>query len=99
MRSNGFALWLAGARVLGGEALSGQGHTGAGVALTERGVREWRALGTQLIEPFSPGVLTTVLAADGRIADALAVLAEALQRLYEPASAGTRSSCIACSPN
>ncbi|MEO7117155.1 MAG: AAA family ATPase [Caldimonas sp.] len=76
--ANGFALWLAGARVLGGAALACQGHAEAGVALTERGIREWRALGTQLLVPHSLGVLASVLAADGRVADALGVLADAL---------------------
>lgn len=76
--ANGFALWLAGARVLGGAALAGQGRTEAGVALAERGIREWCGMGTRLIVPHSLGVLATVLAADGRVADALSVLADAL---------------------
>ncbi len=77
--ANGFAFWLAGARVLGGAALACQGRTAAGVTLAERGIREWRAMGTRLMAPHSLSVLATLLAADGRVTDAVNVLADALE--------------------
>ena len=76
--ANGFALWLAGARMLRGAALAAQGQTEAGVKQAERGLSEWRQSGTLLMLPHSLAVVATVLAAHGRCVDAQALLQEAL---------------------
>jgi predicted ATPase len=86
----GFALLLAGGRVLHGWSLAVQGQPAEGVEQMRRGLADWQATGALSHRPYQLALLAEALAQGGRIEEGLAALAEALslaaatgERFYE----------------
>jgi predicted ATPase len=77
-REQGFALLLAGARVLGGWSLAAQGRTDEGIRQMRQGLADWQATGAVSHRPYHLTLLAEALAREGQVQDALTALAEAL---------------------
>jgi hypothetical protein len=72
-----FALWLAGAEILGGWARSASGSTAEGLARIEHGIRDYLASGTMLRMPHYLALKAEALHLAGRTSEALQAIAEA----------------------
>jgi hypothetical protein len=72
-----FALWLAGAEILGGWARSVTGSTAEGIARIEDGIRDYRASGTMLRMPHYLALKAEALHLADRTSEALEAIAEA----------------------
>jgi predicted ATPase len=75
---HGLNFWLAGGIILRGWALAAQGEGAEGVEEIRKGLAEWRSTGARTLLPFHLGLLAEALGGEGRTADALSSLAEAL---------------------
>jgi predicted ATPase len=76
---HGFPTWSASGTVLHGWALAAEGEAAAGVAEMRQGLAAYRAAGVLLAQPHFLGLLAGALAGAGGPAEALALLAEALE--------------------
>jgi class 3 adenylate cyclase/predicted ATPase len=74
----GFAIWVAFGTVLRGWALAEQGRREEGMAQMHQGMAAWRATGAEVDQPYFLAVSAEVYAKGGQVAEALALLAEAL---------------------
>jgi hypothetical protein len=72
-----FALWLAGAEILGGWARSASGSTAEGIARIEGGIRDYRASGTMLRMPHYLALKAEALHLANRTSEALDAIEEA----------------------
>ena len=72
-----FALWLAGAEILGGWARSATGSTEEGIARIEDGIRDYRTSGTMLRMPHYLALKAEALHLADRTSEALDAIAEA----------------------
>ena len=72
-----FALWLAGAEILGGWARSASGRVAEGIARIGDGIRDYRASGTMLRMPHYLALKAEALHLAGRTSEALEAIAEA----------------------
>ena len=72
-----FALWLAGAEILGGWARSASGNTAESIARIEDGIRDYRASGTMLRMPHYLALKAEALHLADRNSEALEAIAEA----------------------
>ena len=75
---HGFPFWSTMGLMLRGWALSEQGRSTEGIAQLREGLALWRAAGTELGRPTYLTMLAHALARRGQLADAFAVLDEAL---------------------
>jgi predicted ATPase len=87
---NGFAVWLAHARVMRGRAAAGLGDVAAGVEEMRQGYEMWSDSGAVVTSPFYLTMRAEGLALDHRPEDGLALLEQALaivnrtgERYYE----------------
>jgi predicted ATPase len=78
-REQGFALWLAGGKLLHGGALTEQGQGEAGIAEMRQGLADWRATGAAICWPCFLGLLAEAHGKVGQPEEGLGVLAEALE--------------------
>lgn len=76
-RNTGASLWLGGARILRGWALTRSGRNGAGIASLRRGIDQWRATGTLWLMPYYLCLLADALSPGGVREEASSLLAEA----------------------
>ena len=72
-----FALWLAGAEILGGWARSASGRIAEGIARIGDGIRDYRASGTMLRMPHYLALKAEALHLADRTSEALEAIAEA----------------------
>ena len=72
-----FALWLAGAEILGGWARSASGNTAESIARIEDGIRDYRASGTMLRMPHYLALKAEALYLADRNSEALEAIAQA----------------------
>ena len=72
-----FALWLAGAEILGGWARSASGRVAEGIARIGDGIRDYRASGTMLRMPHYLALKAEALHLAGRTSEALETIGEA----------------------
>jgi predicted ATPase len=86
----GMSFWQAGGTVLRGWAVAEGGDRAEGVALLRRGLDAWQATGSVTYRTYFLALLAEALAGDGRTADALPLVDEALalveqtsERLFE----------------
>src|SRR5262249_10217639 len=77
-REQGFALLLAGGRVLRGWSQTEQGGVEEGIAQTRQGLADWQATGALSHRPYQLALLAFALARAGRAAEGLSAVAEAL---------------------
>jgi len=73
----GMSFWQAGGTILRGWALAEAGDRAEGIALLRQGLDAWQATGSVTYRTYFLALLAEALAADGRTADALALLDEA----------------------
>jgi predicted ATPase len=76
-REHGFALLLAGGRVLRGWCRAAQGQAGAGLRQMRQGLADWQATGALSHRPFHLALLAEVLGREGQLGEGLAALDEA----------------------
>jgi predicted ATPase len=72
-----FALWLAGAEILGGWTRSASGRTAEGIARIEGGIRDYRASGTMLCMPHYLAIKAEAFHLANRTSEALDAIEEA----------------------
>jgi predicted ATPase len=77
--AQGFTTWAAGGTLVRGWALVAQGEVHEGMAQIRQGLDEWRATGAELTRPSGLAKLAEAYGAQGRPAEGLRVLAEALE--------------------
>jgi TOMM system kinase/cyclase fusion protein len=77
-REQGFALWVPGATILRGWALTEQGQVEEGIAHMRQGMVAWQATGAEADHPYYLALLAEVYGKAGRAEEGLHVLAEAL---------------------
>jgi serine/threonine protein kinase/predicted ATPase len=77
-REHGLSLWRANSLIMGGWALVEQGEGASGLAQLRQGLTEWVATGAETHRTYFLGLLAEALGREGRIAEGLEVLAEAL---------------------
>jgi TOMM system kinase/cyclase fusion protein len=77
-REQGFALWVPGATVLRGWALTEQGQVEEGIAHMRQGMAAWQATGAEVDRPYYLALLAEVYGKAGRAEEGLDILAEAL---------------------
>jgi predicted ATPase len=75
---HGFSFWLAAARIMRGWALAQEGEFASGIARLRQGMTDWGATGGQTYRTYHLGLLAEALGKQGRFAEAVGVLAEAL---------------------
>ena len=73
-----FQSWLPWARVLEGWARAHQGQPAEGIAQLCDGIASWNATGSVILQPYFLALLAEAYVSNGRPADALATLDEAL---------------------
>ena len=80
-----FATWLPGGAILRGWARSASGDTAEGIAWIEDGIRDSRAAGTMLAQPYNLGLKAEALHLADRTSEALEAIneAEALAERFE----------------
>jgi predicted ATPase len=76
-KRHNFALWLAGAEILGGWARSASGNTAESIARIEDGIRDYRASGTMLRMPHYLALKAEALYLADRNSEALEAIAQA----------------------
>jgi predicted ATPase len=79
---HGFSFWLASSRLLRGWALAEQGAAADGIAEMRQGLDGWAAVGSVTYQTYHLALLAEALVRDGRIEEALGVLADALARMH-----------------
>ncbi len=79
----GFALWLAGARVMHGWATFQSGECEDGLAEMRQGIEQWEATGAQLASPYYHSLLAASQGQAGDTEGGLATLELALSRTKE----------------
>jgi predicted ATPase len=77
-REQGFAIWVPGATVLRGWALTEQGQMEEGIAQMRQGIIAWQATGAEVDHPYYLALLAEGYGKAGRAEAGLHVLAEAL---------------------
>ena len=77
----GFPQWLAQATIQQGWALAASGQGEEGIAQIRQGVADWRALGTELVQPYWLVLLADAYGKVGQAEDGLTALNEALARI------------------
>lgn len=86
-RKTGTSLWLGGARILRGWALTQSGRRGAGIASLRRGIGQWRATGTLWLMPYYLCLLADALSpeeeASGILEEARAITEMTGERWYD----------------
>ncbi len=75
-----FPVWLAWGAVFRGWALAGQGQGEEGIVQIRQGLVAYRALGTELIQPYYLAMLAEACGKAGKAEEGLTALAEALDR-------------------
>jgi predicted ATPase len=77
-REGRFPLWLAGATIMRGWALSQRGQSEEGIAEMRRGIDDWRATGAELAVPYYLGLLAEAHGVAGQPERGGEVILEAL---------------------
>jgi len=75
---HGFSFWRAGAAVMSGWALTVSGRPEEGIGRLRQGLLDWQATGSRTYQTYYLGLLAEVCGEQGRSAEGLCVLEEAL---------------------
>jgi predicted ATPase len=82
-RDQGFVIWMAQATFLQGWAVAEQGRIEEGISKMAQGLSDWQASGTEFLSAYLTALLATAHVKNGRIDEALDLLAESFAAVSE----------------